>query len=82
MPRVSFTRRMCRESTSQDSKNARLLGAFRVHQKKIERALRNARLEEWEALGLAYAIIYFPDPAYDTSSLDLFAREVIPALAG
>jgi alkanesulfonate monooxygenase SsuD/methylene tetrahydromethanopterin reductase-like flavin-dependent oxidoreductase (luciferase family) len=40
------------------------------------------RLKEWEALGLAYAIIYFPDPAYDTGSLDLFAREVIPALAG
>ncbi|HEX9863466.1 MAG TPA: LLM class F420-dependent oxidoreductase [Acidimicrobiia bacterium] len=40
------------------------------------------RLKEWEALGLAYAIVYFPDPAYDTSSLDLFAREVIPALAG
>ena len=40
------------------------------------------RLEEWEALGLDYAIIYFPDPAYDTSSLDLFAREVIPALTG
>jgi alkanesulfonate monooxygenase SsuD/methylene tetrahydromethanopterin reductase-like flavin-dependent oxidoreductase (luciferase family) len=39
------------------------------------------RLKEWEALGLAYAIIYFPDPAYDTSSLDLFAREVIPSLA-
>lgn len=28
--------------------NARLLGAFRVHQKKVERALRNARLEEWD----------------------------------
>jgi F420-dependent oxidoreductase-like protein len=39
-------------------------------------------LKEWEALGLGYAIIYFPDPAYDLSSLDLFAREVIPALAG
>lgn len=28
--------------------NARLLGAFRVHQKKIERALRSARLEDWD----------------------------------
>lgn len=28
--------------------NTRLLGAFRVHQKKIERALKNARLEEWD----------------------------------
>ena len=39
-------------------------------------------LKEWEALGLAYAIVYFPDPAYDLSSLELFAREVIPAFAG
>ena len=38
--------------------------------------------KEWEALGLDYAIVYFPDPAYDLSSLDLFAAEVIPALAG
>jgi hypothetical protein len=28
--------------------NARLLGAFRVHEKKIERELRGARLEEWD----------------------------------
>jgi alkanesulfonate monooxygenase SsuD/methylene tetrahydromethanopterin reductase-like flavin-dependent oxidoreductase (luciferase family) len=39
-------------------------------------------LKEWEALGLGYAIIYFPDPAYDLSSLELFAREVMPAFAG
>ena len=37
-------------------------------------------LREWEKLGLAYAIAYFPDAAYDLSSLELFAREVIPAL--
>jgi F420-dependent oxidoreductase-like protein len=35
-------------------------------------------LREWEKLGLAYAIVYFPDAAYDLSSLELFAREVIP----
>ena len=28
---------------------------------------------------MTYAIVYFADAAYDTSSLDLFAREVIPA---
>jgi F420-dependent oxidoreductase-like protein len=39
-------------------------------------------LKEWEALGLGYAIVYFPDPAYDLSSLELFAREVMPAFAG
>lgn len=32
-------------------------------------------------LGLGYAIHYFPEAAYDRSGLDLFAREVIPALA-
>jgi hypothetical protein len=31
---------------------------------------------------MTYPIIYFPDTAYDVSSLDLFAREVIPALSG
>jgi F420-dependent oxidoreductase-like protein len=40
-----------------------------------------AGLKEWEALGLAYAIVYFPDAAYDLSGLELFAREVIPAFA-
>jgi F420-dependent oxidoreductase-like protein len=39
-------------------------------------------LKDWEALGLGYAIIYFPDPAYDLSSLELFAREVMPAFFG
>jgi F420-dependent oxidoreductase-like protein len=40
-----------------------------------------ARFKEWEQAGMTYAIVYFPDAAYDTSSLDLFAREVIPAFA-
>jgi hypothetical protein len=31
--------------------------------------------------GLAYAITYFSDMAYDTSGIELFEREVIPALA-
>jgi F420-dependent oxidoreductase-like protein len=31
--------------------------------------------------GLAYGICYFPEAAYDTSGLELFEREVIPALA-
>lgn len=30
--------------------------------------------------GMTYAILYFPDAAYDTSSIELFEREVIPAL--
>ncbi len=44
-----------------------------------ERAV--ARLQEAQARGLGYAILYFPDAAYDRSSLDLFAERVIPALA-
>ncbi|OYN95676.1 F420-dependent oxidoreductase-like protein [Propionibacteriaceae bacterium ES.041] len=33
-----------------------------------------------KARGLGYAITYFPEAAYDTSGMELFAREVIPAL--
>ncbi len=39
-----------------------------------------SRLGEWQALGLDCAIVYFPDTAFDTTGLELFAREVIPAL--
>lgn len=39
-----------------------------------------SRLGEWQALGLDYAIVYFPDVAFDTSGMELFARVVIPAL--
>ncbi|HEX9762461.1 MAG TPA: LLM class F420-dependent oxidoreductase, partial [Acidimicrobiia bacterium] len=39
------------------------------------------KLRLWEKEGMTYAIVNFADVAYDTSSLDLFAREVIPALA-
>jgi alkanesulfonate monooxygenase SsuD/methylene tetrahydromethanopterin reductase-like flavin-dependent oxidoreductase (luciferase family) len=39
------------------------------------------RLQEAAGLGLGYAITYFVDAAYDTSGLELFEREVIPALA-
>jgi alkanesulfonate monooxygenase SsuD/methylene tetrahydromethanopterin reductase-like flavin-dependent oxidoreductase (luciferase family) len=38
-------------------------------------------LTELGGLGLAYAITYFVDAAYDRSSIDLFASKVIPALA-
>jgi len=41
-----------------------------------------ARFRDWSAAGMAYAIIYSPEAAYDTSSLERFAREVIPALQG
>jgi F420-dependent oxidoreductase-like protein len=38
-------------------------------------------LRGWEQAGMTYAICYFPEAAYDPSGLELFAREVIPALA-
>jgi len=38
------------------------------------------RLLELQGLGLAYAITYFVDAAYDRLSIELFEREVVPAL--
>jgi alkanesulfonate monooxygenase SsuD/methylene tetrahydromethanopterin reductase-like flavin-dependent oxidoreductase (luciferase family) len=37
-------------------------------------------LRELEKLGMTYAITYFLDAAYDRSSIELFEREVVPAL--
>ena len=39
-----------------------------------------ARLAERAEHGLEYAIHYFPEAAYDRSGIDLFERELIPAL--
>ncbi|QEO08989.1 LLM class F420-dependent oxidoreductase [Protaetiibacter larvae] len=38
------------------------------------------RLQARRDAGLGYAIHYFPEAAYDRSGIDLFEREVIPAL--
>lgn len=38
------------------------------------------RLSAMKELGLGYAIHYFPEAAYDRSGLELFEREVMPAL--
>jgi len=38
-----------------------------------------AWLKDYEEAGMGYAIIQFADVAYDRESLELFAREVIPA---
>ncbi len=40
-----------------------------------------AKLKPWAEAGVGYGIIYFQEAAFDTSGLELFAREVIPALA-
>jgi alkanesulfonate monooxygenase SsuD/methylene tetrahydromethanopterin reductase-like flavin-dependent oxidoreductase (luciferase family) len=39
------------------------------------------KLRRMRELGCEYAILYFPEAAYDRSGIELFEREVIPALA-
>jgi F420-dependent oxidoreductase-like protein len=39
------------------------------------------KLQRMRNLGCAYAICYFPEAAYDRSGIELFEREVIPALS-
>jgi F420-dependent oxidoreductase-like protein len=39
------------------------------------------KLKRMRDLGCEYAILYFPEAAYDRSGIELFEREVIPALA-
>jgi alkanesulfonate monooxygenase SsuD/methylene tetrahydromethanopterin reductase-like flavin-dependent oxidoreductase (luciferase family) len=39
------------------------------------------RLAKLRDLGCEYAICYFPEAAYDRSGIELFEREVIPALS-
>ncbi len=39
------------------------------------------RLSEMRRLGMTYAITYFPEAAFDRSGIDLFVRDVVPALA-
>lgn len=39
------------------------------------------RLRDMEGRGMNYGIFYFPEAAYDRSGIELFEREVMPALA-
>jgi F420-dependent oxidoreductase-like protein len=39
------------------------------------------QLQSLAGLGLGYSILYFGEAAYDRSGIDLFAKEVVPALA-
>jgi F420-dependent oxidoreductase-like protein len=39
------------------------------------------RLRPWAEAGAAYTIVYFPNAAYDSGEIELFAREVMPAFA-
>ena len=38
------------------------------------------KLRPLVAAGMTYPIVYFPEAAYDTSGIDLFEQEVVPAL--
>ena len=40
------------------------------------------KLRPLVAAGMTYPIVYFPEAAYDTSGIDLFEQEVVPALRG
>ena len=47
----------------------------------IQRIGIDERLAKVRDLGCEYAICYFPEAAYDRSGIELFEREVIPALS-
>ena len=38
------------------------------------------RLKRMRDLGCEYAILYFPEAAYDRSGIELFEQQVIPAV--
>jgi hypothetical protein len=38
------------------------------------------KLSALQAVGMSYGIFYFPEAAYDRSGIELFEREVVPAL--
>ena len=54
----------------------RLLRAFAGTPEQVVEKLR-----PWADAGMSYGIVYFQEAAYDTSGLERFAREVIPALS-
>jgi alkanesulfonate monooxygenase SsuD/methylene tetrahydromethanopterin reductase-like flavin-dependent oxidoreductase (luciferase family) len=39
------------------------------------------KLQRMRELGCEYAILYFPEAAYDRSGIELFEQKVIPALS-
>jgi hypothetical protein len=39
------------------------------------------KLQRMRELGCEYAILYFPEAAYDRSGIEMFEREVIPAVS-
>ncbi|WP_350348820.1 LLM class F420-dependent oxidoreductase [Agromyces sp. G08B096] len=60
---------------------ARFLGDYRSEGALVGTVAEvTAKLAEAKERGLAYAISYFPEAAYDRSGIELYEREVIPAL--
>ena len=39
------------------------------------------KIKPWADAGMSYGIVYFYEAAWDTSGLERFAREVVPAFA-
>ncbi len=62
-----------------DGRMAGLEKMFRVTAGTPEQLVE--KLQPWVDAGLSYAILYFQDAAYDSSGLELFAREVFPAFS-
>lgn len=62
-----------------EQRATRFANNYRAMSGTPEQVVENIRA--WEAEGLAYGIVNFADLAYDTSSIELFAEQVIPALS-
>lgn len=62
------------EKAEAAGENARRVGLIGTPEQVVD------QLRPWVAAGMSYAIAYFPEAAYDTSGLELFASRVAPAL--
>ncbi len=76
--RVAWLESTLREYVAEDRAQA-MAKAYRYHSGTPEKLI--GQFKEWQDAGMGYAIINFADAAYDTTGLERFAREVIPALA-
>jgi F420-dependent oxidoreductase-like protein len=74
--KINWHRTMMEEHNSED-RAGRFAETYREFSGTPEQIV--AWLKDWEAAGMSYAIINFADAAYDSSGIELFATEVIPA---
>lgn len=68
-----------RTYTPDDERADRFSGMYTPHSGTPEQIIE--MLKRYESEGMGYAIVNFADVAYDRSSLELFAKEVIPAFS-